>query len=177
MLIESQIYEILRVATCGFGFKAFDLDKDGKSSKAGIMKKNMLLTSYKGLTQEELTAALRREPLAECVDPKPYRRQKHDVKIERQTTEYRKHALSCSKCGHVTEGTLPKEARGSLYMGRTSAGEKDMDPTNNATERALRPAVVWKKRSFGVESDRGARYVESMLSQWTTCRCNYSRYF
>jgi transposase len=42
----------------------------------------------------------------------------------------------------------------------------------NIAERAVRPAVLWKKRSFGVESERGARYVESMLSIWATCRRN-----
>jgi hypothetical protein len=50
--------------------------------------------------------------------------------------------------------------------------KKGIEPTNNAAERAIRPAVLWKKRSFGVESDRGARYAESMLSIWMTCRCN-----
>jgi Zn finger protein HypA/HybF involved in hydrogenase expression len=50
--------------------------------------------------------------------------------------------------------------------------EKRIEPTNNAAERAIRPAVLWKKRSFGVESARGARYVESMLSIWMTCRRN-----
>lgn len=48
----------------------------------------------------------------------------------------------------------------------------DVEPTNNAAERAIRRAVIWKKRSFGVESDRGARYVESMLSILATCACN-----
>jgi hypothetical protein len=50
--------------------------------------------------------------------------------------------------------------------------EEGVEPTNNAAERALRPAVLWKKRSFGVESERGARYVESMLSIWMTSRRN-----
>ena len=47
-----------------------------------------------------------------------------------------------------------------------------IEPTNNAAERAIRPAVLWKKQSFGVESERGARYVEAMLSIWATCRRN-----
>jgi hypothetical protein len=47
-----------------------------------------------------------------------------------------------------------------------------VEPTNNAAERSIRPAVLWKKNSYGVESDRGARYVESMLSIWATCRSN-----
>jgi hypothetical protein len=47
-----------------------------------------------------------------------------------------------------------------------------IEPTNNSAERAIRPAVLWKKRSFGVESERGAQYVESMLSIWATSRRN-----
>ena len=50
--------------------------------------------------------------------------------------------------------------------------EEDVEPTNNAAERAIRPAVLWKKRSFGVESEREAQYVESMLSIWMTSRRN-----
>jgi transposase len=48
----------------------------------------------------------------------------------------------------------------------------DVEPTNNAAERAIRPAVLLKKRTFGTKSERGSRYVESMLSIWGTCRCN-----
>jgi transposase len=50
--------------------------------------------------------------------------------------------------------------------------EKDIEPTNNIAEQSIRPAVLWKKRSFGVESERGAQYVESMLSIWATSRRN-----
>jgi len=54
----------------------------------------------------------------------------------------------------------------------TFTKEKDIEPTNNAAEQSIRPAVLWKKRSFGVESVRGGRYVESMLSIWATSRRN-----
>ena len=54
----------------------------------------------------------------------------------------------------------------------TFAKNANIEPTNNAAERAIRRAVLWKKRSFGVESARGARYVEAMLSLPATCRCN-----
>ena len=47
-----------------------------------------------------------------------------------------------------------------------------IEPTNNAAEQSIRPAVLWKKRSFGVESERGGQYVESMLSIWSTSRRN-----
>lgn len=44
-----------------------------------------------------------------------------------------------------------------------------VDPTNNAAERALRPAVLWRKGSFGSRSDAGRRFVERMLSVRATC--------
>jgi transposase len=39
-----------------------------------------------------------------------------------------------------------------------------VEPTNNAAERALRKAVIWRKRSFGCKSDAGCRFVERMLT-------------
>ena len=50
--------------------------------------------------------------------------------------------------------------------------EEGIEPTNNAAEQNIRPAVLWKKRSFGVESERGAQYVESMMSIRMTARLN-----
>lgn len=45
-----------------------------------------------------------------------------------------------------------------------------VEPTNNASERALRPAVIWRKLSFGTQSASGSRFVETMLSVVETCR-------
>ncbi len=45
-----------------------------------------------------------------------------------------------------------------------------IEPTNNAAERGLRPAVIYRKLSFGNQSDQGARFVERMLSVAHTCR-------
>ena len=45
-----------------------------------------------------------------------------------------------------------------------------VEPTNNAAERAIRPAVLWRKGSYGTQSDRGARFVERMLTVTATCR-------
>lgn len=39
-----------------------------------------------------------------------------------------------------------------------------LEPTNNAAERALRPAVIWRKTSFGTQSVKGSRFVERMLT-------------
>jgi transposase len=45
-----------------------------------------------------------------------------------------------------------------------------VEPTNNAAERALRHAVLWRKLSFGTQSAAGSRFVERMLSVIETCR-------
>jgi len=45
-----------------------------------------------------------------------------------------------------------------------------VEPTNNAAERALRHAVLWRKGSGGTDSRRGSRFVERVLSVRETCR-------
>ncbi len=45
-----------------------------------------------------------------------------------------------------------------------------VEPTNNAAEQAVRPAVLWRKGSFGSQSDAGARFVARLLSVTATCR-------
>jgi transposase len=45
-----------------------------------------------------------------------------------------------------------------------------VEPTNNASERALRHAVIWRKLSFGTQSASGSRFVETMLTILETCR-------
>jgi transposase len=47
---------------------------------------------------------------------------------------------------------------------------KGIEPTNNAGERALRHAVIWRKLSFGTQSSGGSRFVETMLTVIETCR-------
>ena len=43
-------------------------------------------------------------------------------------------------------------------------------PTNNASERALRHAVIWRKLSFGTQSAHGSRFVATILTVVETCR-------
>lgn len=47
---------------------------------------------------------------------------------------------------------------------------ESIEPTNNASERALRHAVIWRKLSFGTQSANGSRFVETMLTVIETCR-------
>jgi len=41
---------------------------------------------------------------------------------------------------------------------------ENIEPTNNAAERALRPAIIKRNLSFGVDSDSGRQFLERMLS-------------
>jgi len=45
-----------------------------------------------------------------------------------------------------------------------------VEPTNNFMERLLRRAVLWRKRSFGCNSEAGCRFVERILTVVQTCR-------
>jgi transposase len=45
-----------------------------------------------------------------------------------------------------------------------------VEPTNNHIERLLRPAVLWRKRSFGSQSEAGCRWVERLLTVVQTRR-------
>ena len=56
---------------------------------------------------------------------------------------------------------------GNLWIFLEVAG---VDATNNLAERMLRAAVLWRKRSFGTESDSGDRWVERILTVTQTCR-------
>jgi transposase len=47
---------------------------------------------------------------------------------------------------------------------------RGIEPTNNAAERALRHAVLWRKSSGGTASEWGSRFVERVLSVAATCR-------
>lgn len=48
--------------------------------------------------------------------------------------------------------------------------DERVEPTNNLAERAVRQAVLWRKGSFGTQSERGARYVERILTVCASCR-------
>jgi transposase len=52
----------------------------------------------------------------------------------------------------------------------TFAQVEGVDPTNNIAERALRPAVLWRKGSFGSDSAFGSRFAERLLTVAATCR-------
>jgi len=71
------------------------------------------------------------------------------------------HKKTAGKCRKMLE------LRPALW---TFVRREGVEPTNNAAERALRPAVLWRKGSFGSASERGSRFVERMLTVAATSR-------
>lgn len=45
-----------------------------------------------------------------------------------------------------------------------------VEPTNNHAERQLRHAVIWRKKCYGTQSDRGIHFVERILTTIMTCK-------
>jgi transposase len=45
-----------------------------------------------------------------------------------------------------------------------------IEPTNNAAEQALRPAVIWRRTSFGSQSLAGSQFVARLLSVVTSLK-------
>jgi len=59
------------------------------------------------------------------------------------------------------------KARKALW---TFAYLRNVEPTNNSAERALRPAVLWRKGSFGTQSERGRAFAEAILTVRATLK-------
>jgi transposase len=68
-------------------------------------------------------------------------------------------ACGCAKAEALCHNL--KELEPALW---TFVRVEGVEPTNNAAERALRPAVPWRKRSFGCHSEQGCRFAEPMLT-------------
>ncbi len=45
-----------------------------------------------------------------------------------------------------------------------------VEPTNNTAERVIRPAVLWRKGSFGTDTADGSRFAERILTALTTLK-------
>ena len=71
---------------------------------------------------------------------------------EGELCNHKKVAASCK---------LILKHRSSLWVFVMTPG---VDPTNNLAERTIRPAVMWRKGSFGTHSPAGSRYVARVLT-------------
>jgi IS1 family transposase len=74
-------------------------------------------------------------------------------------------ALTCDKTRRTCENILKLEV--ALW---TFVRVEGVEPTNNSAERGLRRAVLWRRRSFGTQSEAGSHFVERVLTTVTTLR-------
>src|SRR3989337_158569 len=94
--------------------------------------------------------------------------------------------LSCNRCKGRCGGCWDGDGACALPLAKAQAFCRDLlalwpalwtfvtiegvEPTNNAAERALRPAVLWRKGCFGAQSDAGNLFVARILTASATCR-------
>jgi hypothetical protein len=83
--------------------------------------------------------------------------------IERLLTEGTTcgHAKTANTCKNILKH---KAALWSFVM------FEGVEPTNNLAEQQLRFYVLWRKSSFGTQSERGNRFVERMMTVTATCK-------
>jgi transposase len=74
-------------------------------------------------------------------------------------------ACGCPKTAAACRDLIAHERKLWAFVWR-----QGIEPTNNAAERALRHAVLWRKGSGGTDGSRGSRFVERVLSIRETCR-------
>jgi transposase len=93
--------------------------------------------------------------------------------FQRRMPELQKRVESLLRSGAHFDGKLGGKCRDILEHEKylwTFVQDQRVEPTNNAAERVVRQAVLWRKGSFGTQSERGARYVERILTVCATCR-------
>lgn len=87
--------------------------------------------------------------------------------------------LSEGSCYDIAQGEktpLAKTVRTCLEMLKlepafwTFVAVDGIEPTNNAAERALRPAVLWRKLSWGSQSRAGSLFVSRMMTVVTSLK-------
>jgi transposase len=100
-------------------------------------------------------------------------------KVTRRKLQTRIEPLQRRLSKTLLEGAFGDDARVAKFCGNllelecalwTFATHEGVEPTNNYMERLLRRAVLWRRRSFGCNSEAGCRFVERILTVVQTCR-------
>ena len=47
---------------------------------------------------------------------------------------------------------------------------EDIEPTNNLAEQMIRTLAIWRKTSFGTQSQVGTTYMERIMTTVATCK-------
>ena len=72
--------------------------------------------------------------------------------------------------GRESARHVPGVVRTPAVVVDVPASREGVEPTNNAGERSLRQAVIWRKPLVPMQSVAGSRFVETMLTVIETCR-------
>jgi transposase len=97
-------------------------------------------------------------------------RSSFQVYISRLRGEVREALTQGAACGCPQTAATCRQLLAHEQRLWTFVWHEGVEPTNNAAERALRHAVLWRKGSGGTDSRRGSRFVERVLSIRETCR-------
>jgi transposase len=131
------------------------LERGGASEaigEAGLEVCREVFGLWRDFRQKKVT----RDELREKIEPL---RQKMRRALERGA------ASGIAKTSGLCRGLLKREE--ALWNWAKVPG---LEPTNNLAERVLRPAVIWRKKSFGSDSPGGSVFVERMLSVIQTAK-------
>lgn len=89
------------------------------------------------------------------------------VPVRRETLSLLREAAACPAPKTAGMAKQILKLQPALFTFVDRAG---IEPTNNSAERAVRHAVMYRKTSFGTQSDSGSRFVERILTTIATLR-------
>jgi transposase len=87
--------------------------------------------------------------------------------VQRKVGELLRQGTNCdhSKTAGTCRDILKREE--ALWTFVRVAG---VEPTNNLAERQVRPAVLWRKSSFGTQSEAGSHFAERIMTVVATLK-------
>jgi transposase len=135
-------------------FRSF-VERGGASAKIGeklLVQSKLMFKSWHRIRDGTLTRATF---------------QRRMKKVERSVARLLRKAVVCgdAKTEGMAKAILKHEP--ALFTFVLATG---VEPTNNKAERALRGAVIWRKISFGTDSENGSRFVERILTVVATLK-------
>ena len=75
-----------------------------------------------------------------------------------------------TRCGNPKTAGVCREVLKGRPALWTVVHLEGVEPTNNASERAIRPGGLWRQGSFGTQSVQGSRFVEAMMTVVATLK-------
>jgi hypothetical protein len=154
----------------------------------GLVVKHQQQTSNAVAAACEELVQLIPQQYAICADETPTRQQNQNAWIWTVVaTTFTVFRIRLTKAAWVIKELLGDDFKGVATSDRATAATcsellnhfdnlwlfvycKNVEPTNNAAERSLRHAVIWKHLSFGTQGEHGSRFVERLLTVIETCR-------